>query len=643
MKNFKSFSLKDSLLKSLEKLKLETPTEVQIKAIPFALKGKDVIVSAPTGTGKTLAFAIPLIEKLLEDKENCGIVITPTRELATQISAVFQSLLSYNHEVKAALLIGGMPMHKQLAQLRLHPQLIVGTPGRINDHLNRKSLKLGNTKFVVLDEMDRMLDMGFSIQIDEIFKFTPDEKQILMLSATIPPAIVKISKKYLNEPVQIQIDSENMINSDITQDFLHISRNEKYDLLLKQLSTMDGSKIIFVKTRRNTEELAKRLNADSFQAKAIHGDLRQNQREKIIRLFRKEQYNIVVATDVASRGIDVPHIKNVINYNLPTNPEDYVHRIGRTGRAGQKGNAISFVCQSESKEWRALEFFLDPTKPRPRGGSSSGGRSRSGGGRNSRSGGGSERPRRSFSSDSSRSGGGSERPRRNFGSDSSRSGGGSERPRRNFGSDSSRSSDSSERPRRNFGSDSSRSSDSSERPRRNFGSDSSRSSGSSERPRRNFGSDSSRSSGSSERPRSNFASDSSRSSGSSERPRSNFGSDSSRSSGGSERPRRNFGSDSSRSSGGSERPRSNFGSDSSRSSGSSERPRRNFGSDSSRSSGSSERPKRNFGSDSSRSSGSSERPKRNFGSDSSRSSGSSERPKRNFASSNGKKRFDRTG
>ena len=325
MDNFDSFVLPESLQKSLARLNMTKPTDVQIQAMPHAIAGRDVIVSAPTGTGKTLAFSIPVVAKLIEDKNFGVIVITPTRELASQIITVMQSLLFFNKEVKSALLIGGAPMGPQLAQLRNKPQLIVGTPGRINDHLNTGRLNLDNTKFVVLDEMDRMLDMGFSIQIDEVLTYLKNEKQAMMLSATISPAIRKLSARYLNDPASVTIDGKDIVNTKIKQEFIHLAREHKYEELVKQLTEREGSVIIFVKTRRNAEDIADRLYNDNFRARSIHGDLRQNQRDKIIRLFRKGDFEIIVGTDVASRGLDVPHIKHVINYNLPTNPEDYVH------------------------------------------------------------------------------------------------------------------------------------------------------------------------------------------------------------------------------------------------------------------------------------------------------------------------------
>ncbi len=364
MDDFSSYNLPSSLVKALKKLDMQKPTDVQVQAIPEALNGKDLIVSAPTGTGKTLAFSIPVVAKLIENKNLGVIVITPTRELAAQISQVLKSLLSFNKEIKSALLIGGAPMGPQMASLRQNPQLIVGTPGRITDHLKAGRLVLDKTKFVVLDEMDRMLDMGFSIQIDEILTYMQHKRQTMMLSATISAAIRKLSAKYLNEPVSVSIAANEIVNNSVKQEFLHLDRDEKYPELVKQLSDRNGTKIIFVKTRRNAEEIANMLYHDNFKARAIHGDLRQNQRDKIIRLLRRGEFDIVVATDVASRGLDVPHIRHVINYNLPTNPEDYVHRVGRTGRAGEEGDAITFVSSNERKEWYALEVFLDPSKKR---------------------------------------------------------------------------------------------------------------------------------------------------------------------------------------------------------------------------------------------------------------------------------------
>jgi len=379
MQNFKSFNLPASLEKALAKLNLAKPTDVQVQAVPEIVNGKDIIVSAPTGTGKTLAFSMPAVAKLINDPEAHVIVVTPTRELATQIMSVMDKLLQFNRKIRSAVLIGGMPMDKQLRKLKEKPRLIVGTPGRINDHLKRKSLKLDQTKVLILDEMDRMLDMGFSVQIDEIIKFMPEERQTLMFSATIPPAIRKLTNKYLTEPASVTIDAAEIVNTDITQEFIYTDKEQKYHDLIDQLHKREGTKIIFCRTKRNTEDLAKKLSKDNFRAKAIHGDLRQHQREKIIRLLREGEYDIVVATDVAARGIDVPHIKHVINYHIPDVPEDYVHRVGRTGRAGQEGHSLTFVSGDQNKAWKALDHFLNPDKPKPK--EEGGRRRRSGGGR----------------------------------------------------------------------------------------------------------------------------------------------------------------------------------------------------------------------------------------------------------------------
>ena len=385
MTDFKSFALPELLQKSLEKLEFDKATEVQAQAVPSALEGKDIIISAPTGTGKTLAFCVPIITNMLLDDHYQAIIVTPTRELSTQISEVVRKITANFNHIKTALLIGGSDMGRQLKQLQSGARLIVGTPGRINDHLKRRSLKLDQTKMLVLDEMDRMLDMGFSIQIDDINKFLPKEKQVLMLSATIPPTIISLANKYLRDPLRITVKSEKAVNSDITETFIKVAKQDKYKTLVEKMEESKGSVIIFVKTRINADDLSKKLNNDFFKTRAIHGGLRQNQREKLIRQFRQEEFSMLVATDVAARGIDVSHVEHVVNYNLPTNPEDYVHRVGRTGRAGKKGHSICLISPSESKEWRALECFLDPSKKGSQGGGgNSGGRSgdrrRSGGG-----------------------------------------------------------------------------------------------------------------------------------------------------------------------------------------------------------------------------------------------------------------------
>lgn len=362
MKNFEGFGLNAVLINSLARMKYITPTPIQAKAIPLALEGQDIMGTAQTGTGKTAAFAIPLVEALLRFEEGSALVLTPTRELGKQIMEIMHQLLGRKSHIKTAFLIGGESMGKQFAQLKERPRLIVGTPGRINDHLERGSLKLNDTGFLVLDETDRMLDMGFSIQLDRIFKYLPKERQTLMFSATLPKNILKLSAKYLDNPQRIAIGSTISPIKNIKQEIIHIDNEEKYGELVRQLDERQGSIIIFVKTKYGTERLAKKLKGADYAADAIHGDLKQSRRDRVIREFRSKKYRILVATDVASRGLDIPHIEHVINYDLPQVPEDYIHRIGRTARAGADGSSLCFVSPQEGRKWHAIELLMDPDK-----------------------------------------------------------------------------------------------------------------------------------------------------------------------------------------------------------------------------------------------------------------------------------------
>ncbi|MFY9288224.1 MAG: DEAD/DEAH box helicase [Alphaproteobacteria bacterium] len=367
MDNFLSLNLPQPLMLALEKLKFNTPTPIQAQSIPAALEGKDILGTAQTGTGKTGAFGIPLVAKLMINPHGSALVMTPTRELAVQVMDTLQKLLGHQSPIRTALLIGGAPMFKQLNQLRSHPRLIVGTPGRINDHLTRKSLNLKDTHFLVLDETDRMLDMGFSIQIEKIVKHMPPERQTLLFSATLPKDIVVLSKKYLRDPLRVSVGSTTTPVANIKQDVVHTSEEGKYKQLLAQLIEREGSIIIFTKTKYGSERMAKRLRADGHEADALHGDLRQNKRDRVIANFRDNKYRILVATDIAARGLDIPHVRHVINYDLPQVPEDYIHRIGRTARAGAEGHAICFVTPADRGKWMAINRLINPDyKPEPR-------------------------------------------------------------------------------------------------------------------------------------------------------------------------------------------------------------------------------------------------------------------------------------
>jgi ATP-dependent RNA helicase DeaD len=359
MKDFNEMGLPESLTHTLNHLKFDKPTQIQSIAIPIALEGKDILGSAQTGTGKTAAFAIPLIVNLYNKPTSKALVMAPTRELATQVMSQFSSLLGRKTKIKSALLIGGDSMFKQLNQLRNKPRLIIGTPGRINDHLKRKSLQLDNLDFLVLDETDRMLDMGFSIQINEILKFAPSIRQTLLFSATLPPNIIKLSAKYMTDPVRVEVEKSDEKPLNIKQEVLYTKSDKKYDHLKSEIDKRSGSIIVFAKTKLNTETLVKKLSKDGYDAYSINGDLRQNVRTRVINNFRKMKFRILVATDVASRGIDIPHIEHVINYNLPENPDDYIHRIGRTARAGAKGETIIFITPSEKFKWNKIKKLLN--------------------------------------------------------------------------------------------------------------------------------------------------------------------------------------------------------------------------------------------------------------------------------------------
>jgi ATP-dependent RNA helicase DeaD len=330
MQNFNEAGLPLPLMRSLERMGFVTPTPIQAQAIPHALAGRDVLGTAQTGTGKTAAFGIPLACKLLSNPRGSALILLPTRELAVQVMEALEQLLA-DSRIPSALLIGGESMPKQFEQLRKRPRLIVGTPGRINDHLQRGTLMLHDVQFLVLDETDRMLDMGFGVQLEAIAKYLTAKRQTLMFSATLPAEIVKLAGKYLQDPVRISIGSTTATATKVTQEHVRVSDEEKYPRLLSELENRSGSVIVFVKTKWGAEKLANRLRKEKHRADALHGDLRQNQRERVIDAFREQKYRILVATDIAARGLDIPHIEHVINYDLPHSPEDYIHRIGPYG------------------------------------------------------------------------------------------------------------------------------------------------------------------------------------------------------------------------------------------------------------------------------------------------------------------------
>lgn len=361
MTTFTHFDLPSLISDSLQQMGITQPTPIQEKAIPLGLEGHDVLASAQTGTGKTLAYLLPLITNLIKDPTGSALVLAPTRELAAQIQESARALLG--NKMSFALLIGGDSMYKQLSTLKRKPRLIIGTPGRITDHLKRRSLHLQECRFLVLDEVDRMLDMGFSDALKKIISYLPEKRQTFMFSATMPPSIKKLSLSYLTNPQQISVGSTTAPVLKIKQETRQTASADKFPHLLRELEEREGSVIIFVKTKHGADRLAEKLSHKNHHASAIHGDLKQRKREEVIRDFRNLKKRIMVATDIAARGLDIPHIMHVINYDLPQCPEDYIHRIGRTGRAGMEGFALSFISPEDNHKWRQIHHLMNPGKP----------------------------------------------------------------------------------------------------------------------------------------------------------------------------------------------------------------------------------------------------------------------------------------
>ena len=360
MTEFSQMGLSPQTSESLKNMGYTSATPIQAQAIPAALKGRDIMGSAQTGTGKTAAFAIPVIEGLRQDKSARAIIITPTRELAKQILTEAHQLIGRDGSINTACIIGGESIGKQFKALKGNARLIVGTPGRINDHLERGSLNLSQTRYLVLDETDRMLDMGFTVQIDRILKFMPKQRQTMMFSATMPPSIIKLSQSYFNNPKTVSVGSTTNPVKGINQNTINVSNSDKFHTLTDQLQKRDGSIVVFVKTKRGTDRLVKKLNKENFDAKAIHGGLSQNKRNRVIKTFRGKDIRILVGTDVIARGLDVPHIEHVINYDLPQIAEDYIHRIGRTARGeNATGEALSLITPQDGKQWKAIRRLLD--------------------------------------------------------------------------------------------------------------------------------------------------------------------------------------------------------------------------------------------------------------------------------------------
>ncbi len=354
--NFSDIGVSPDILKILDKLSLTSPTPIQKQAIPVALKGTDIVGIAQTGTGKTFAFGIPIIQKLLSSSGQ-ALVLVPTRELALQVNESIKKLAD-RLNITTIVLIGGESISRQFFELKRRPRLIIATPGRLIDHLKRKSIKLDQIKTLVLDEADMMLDMGFLPQIEEILRSVPKERQTMLFSATMPVLIANLATKYLKLPIRIEVAPQGTIVKNVTQEMIVLEAKDKMKYLEKIIKENEGSILIFVRTRYGVKNIAKKLISNGHKATEIHSDLSQGQRKKALDSFKSGRSRIMVATDVAARGLDVKGIELVINYDLPDSSSDYVHRIGRTARAGKKGKAISLATPSQLKNIKAIEALI---------------------------------------------------------------------------------------------------------------------------------------------------------------------------------------------------------------------------------------------------------------------------------------------
>jgi ATP-dependent RNA helicase RhlE len=359
MNQFSDFPISSTLKNNLASNGFVQPTPVQAQAIPPAIAGSDVVATAQTGTGKTLAFVLPLLQSLSNEQSRGigGVILTPTRELAIQIHEAFTTLAK-GTGVRAAVVVGGLNENAQLREIERGARVIIATPGRLLDFLGRKLVKLGSVSLLVLDEADRMLDMGFLPTIEKILAAVPASRQTLFFSATIEKSIVPLIGKHLRNPVRIAIGALTKPAEEVDLHVYEIEHDHKLALLRSMLASNEGSFLVFARTKRGTDRLTTRLSRCGVKAIGIHGDRTQNQRNQALRGFREGYYRVLVATDVAARGIHVEGIAHVVNFDLPQAPEDFIHRVGRTGRAGQRGTASTFVTSQERGDLRTIERHL---------------------------------------------------------------------------------------------------------------------------------------------------------------------------------------------------------------------------------------------------------------------------------------------
>lgn len=357
--SFSGLGIAPKLLEILKDSGFNTPTPIQSQSIPVSLEGKDMVGIAQTGTGKTLAFGIPMIQ-LIAIHKGMGLVVLPTRELALQVDENLK-IIGKKIGLRTAVLIGGEPINNQLKKLKIKPHIIVATPGRLTDHTDRKTVDLSNVKILVLDEADMMLDMGFLPQIKAILKLVPKKRQTMLFSATMPNEIVKIASEYMLLPTRIEVAPAGTSAENVEQELIVLDKASKFEYLKKVLTETKGSVLIFMRTKHAVKTLTKKLAIIGFSAAEIHSNRSLGQRRQALDGFKIGKYRILIATDIAARGIDVKEIELVVNYDLPEKSGDYVHRIGRTARAGKSGKAISFVMPDQLKNVREIEKLINKT------------------------------------------------------------------------------------------------------------------------------------------------------------------------------------------------------------------------------------------------------------------------------------------
>ncbi|MDP2676940.1 MAG: DEAD/DEAH box helicase [bacterium] len=356
---FSGLGIAPGLLDILERLNYKYPTPIQYQTIPSAMEGKDVVGIAETGTGKTLAFGIPILQRLAREKGK-GLILLPTRELAEQVDEELHKI-GKPLGLKTAVLIGGLSIKPQIRDLAKNPHIIIATPGRLIDHMEQKTVTLDSITILVLDEADRMLDMGFQPQIRKILQNLPDKRQTMLFSATMPHEIMTIATKYMKLPVRIEAAPSGTLPEKVLQEIFIVRREKKLQLLEMLLQKYSGSTLIFTRTKYGAKKVAGVLRMNRYSAVEIHGNRSQGQRRDALSGFKSGKYRVLVATDIASRGIDVRGIELVINFDFPSQSDDYVHRIGRTGRAGAEGRAITFALPEEHQEIRAVEQLIRKT------------------------------------------------------------------------------------------------------------------------------------------------------------------------------------------------------------------------------------------------------------------------------------------